>query len=101
MALKPDVAVIQECADLETLAVKAPDFRPTAALWTGSNRNRGLGVFTFGPYRLKAIGEIDESITYALPIRVLGPSIFNLVVLWSHYGRTPVRVTEPGPTLRP
>ncbi len=100
LALRPDVAVIQECAYLETLAVKAADFQPASALWTGNNRNRGLGVFSFGQYRLKPVGNTDNTITYALPVQVIGSSTFSLLALWSHYGRTPVRVADPGPTQR-
>jgi len=98
-ALDPDVAVVQECADLETLARKAPEFAPTSAFWTGDNPHRGLGVFSFGPYRLVRRGTDDASITYALRVRVVGPQAFNLVALWSHYGKSPVTVAAPGPTL--
>ncbi len=96
--LAPDVAIVQECADLETLARKAPEFTPTCAIWTGNNPNRGLGVFSFGGYRLERAGD-DATITYALAVRVLGPSTFNLVALWSHYGTVPLRVATQGPTL--
>jgi exodeoxyribonuclease III len=98
-ALAPDVAIVQECADLGTLFRKAAEFRPSDALWTGNNPHRGLGVFSFGHYRLARAGADDTTITYAIPTRVLGPSTFNLVALWSHYGITPVRVASPGPTL--
>ena len=98
-ALAPDVAVVQECADLDTLARKAPEFEPTSAIWTGNNPNRGLGVFSFGPYRLERAGGDDATITYAVPTRVRGPSSFNLVGLWAHYGTAPLRVATPGPTL--
>jgi hypothetical protein len=54
-ALAPDVAIVQECADLGTLARKAPEFTPTDALWTGNNPHRGLGVFSFGPYPVASI----------------------------------------------
>jgi len=97
-ALAPDVAIVQECADLDTLARKAPEFTPACAIWTGNNPNRGLGVFSFGRYRLERAGD-DSTITYALAARVLGPSTFNLVALWSHYGTAPLRVATPGPTL--
>jgi exodeoxyribonuclease-3 len=98
-ALNPDVAVVQECSDRDTLTRKAPDFMPTDALWTGHNRHRGLGVFSFGPYRLARHATEDTSITYALPVQVAGPHEFNLLALWSHYGKSPVRVAAPGPTL--
>jgi exodeoxyribonuclease-3 len=98
-ALAPDVAIVQECAELATLARKAPQFAPTNAVWTGNNPHKGLGVFAFGPYRLTRRGPDDASITYALRARVVGPQTFNLVALWSHYGNSPLKVTTPGPTL--
>lgn len=97
--LEPDVAIVQECSDLATLVRKAPEFTPTGALWTGHNPHRGLGIFSFGPYVLARTDPGLNAITYALPARVLGPSNFNLVALWSHYGASPVRVASPGPTL--
>jgi len=39
------------------------------------------------------------AITYALPAHVIGPSTFNLVALWAHFGKTPIRVGAPGPNL--
>jgi exodeoxyribonuclease-3 len=99
VALKPDVAIVQECADLDTLATKVPEFSPTAALWAGDNRNRGLGVFSFGQYTLIPADIRDFSITYALPVRAMGPNTFNLLALWAHYGRAPLRLATPGPTL--
>ena len=100
LALSPDVAVVQECADLDSLARKAPEFAPTSAQWIGDNLYKGLGVFSFGPYRLSPVGAADASITYAIPAHVVGPSAFNLVALWSHYGKSRVSVAEPGPTMR-
>jgi exodeoxyribonuclease III len=98
-ALAPDIAVIQECANLATLVRKSPEFAPRGALWVGDNPNRGLGVFSFGRYRLAQADTGATAITYALPAHVIGPSTFNLVALWSHYGRTPIRVGALGPTL--
>ncbi len=98
-ALAPDVAIVQECADLDTLARKARQFTPTTAIWTGDNPHKGLGVFSFGPYRLVRGGIDDASITYALRACVVGPLAFNLVALWSHYGKSPVTAAAPGPTL--
>jgi hypothetical protein len=74
-------------------------FVPSDALWIGDNPNRGLGVFSFGQYRLARANAEAVAITYALPARVIGPSTFNLVALWAHYGKTPIRVGALGPTL--
>jgi exodeoxyribonuclease III len=99
-ALAPDVAIVSECADLEILRRKAPQFTPTGALWMGDNPGRGLAVFSFGGYRLSRARAYDPSITYALPVRVKGAAAFNLVALWAHYHRAPLRQGAPGPTLR-
>jgi exodeoxyribonuclease III len=99
-ALAPDVAVICECADPEIVACKAPLFAPTDALWMGDNPQRGLGVFSFGGYRLSRARRYDPSIPYALPVRVKGAATFNLLAMWAHYGRAPLTRVTPGPTLR-
>jgi exodeoxyribonuclease III len=99
LALAPDVAIIQECADLETMSRKASAFVPASALWTGDNSNRGLGVFSFGRYRVAPVYPTLPGITYAIPAKVTGPSTFNLVALWSHYGKAPLRMRTVGPTL--
>jgi len=98
-ALAPDVAIVQECSDLAILARKAPAFAPTSAVWTGDNPHRGLGVFSFGSYRLVCGDSNAAALTYALCVRVTGPHAFSLLALWSHYGKSPVTVAAPGPTL--
>ena len=46
LSLRPDVAVIQECADPDG----AKGWRPDCAAydWIGFNPDKGLGIFTFG-----------------------------------------------------
>ena len=83
----------------DTLVRKSPEFAPSGALWIGDNPSRGLGVFSFCRYRLAKADTGATAITYALPAHVIGPSTFNLVALWSHYGRKPIRVGALGPTL--
>src|ERR1700730_17995648 len=101
-ALAPDVAVVAECASLDILAHKAPDFAPRSSVWVGNNPQKGLGVFSFGSYRL--VREDAEagnpSITFALPVSVTGPSAFHLLAVWAHHGLAGRHKAEPGPTLR-
>ena len=52
---------------------KSPEFAPSDALWIGDNSNRGLGVFSFGQYRLAQTNAEAVAITYVLPARVIGP----------------------------
>jgi exodeoxyribonuclease-3 len=101
-ALAPDVAIIPECGSLEILAHKAPGLAPTSAVWIGANPNKGLGVFSFGAYRLVRDDAYDPSISYALPVRVTGPgeTAFHLVALWAHHGIAGRTMSTTGPTLQ-
>jgi exodeoxyribonuclease-3 len=98
--LAPDVAIVAECANLEILARKMPKLAPTSMLWIGSNPQRGLGVFSFGDYRLERDARYRPRITFALPLRVDGPYPFRLLALWAHYGLAPLRTSTRGPTLQ-
>jgi exodeoxyribonuclease III len=51
LALAPDIAVIPECANINVMREKAPNFLPASSIWIGDSRQKGLGVFTFGTYR--------------------------------------------------
>jgi hypothetical protein len=51
LALAPDIAILPECASIEIMREKAPDFLPSSSIWIGDNQHKGLGVFTFGAYR--------------------------------------------------
>jgi exodeoxyribonuclease-3 len=99
-ALAPDVAVISECSAPETLLPKAGTFAPTSALWVGHNRHKGLAIFSFGAYRLTRHRAYDAAITYALPARVEGPCVFNLLGIWVHPTEGPRSVRDLGPTLQ-
>jgi hypothetical protein len=98
MAMAPDVAIVSECADPDTLRAKAPGFQPSDAFWVGRNRNKGLGVFAFGDYRMLAYGRGDPSITYAIPVRVGGPVTVNVLAVWAHHGKTFYASAMQGPT---
>ncbi len=89
-----------ECANPDILARKLPGLAPASTLWVGSNSQRGLGVFAFGDYRLVRDPLYRPRITFALPIRVEGPSAFRLLALWAHYGLAPLRMSTRGPTLQ-
>jgi endonuclease/exonuclease/phosphatase family metal-dependent hydrolase len=100
--LAPDVAIVAECANLDILQSKAPDLLPTSALWVGDNPNKGLGVLSFGPYRLVRDDAYDASIQYALPVRVEAPGGggFHLVAIWAHHGLAGRTMAKLGPTLQ-
>jgi hypothetical protein len=87
--LAPDVAVVAECCDLESLRTRTDRLTATSALWVGDNPNKGLGVFAFGPLRLVRDDGYEPTITYALPVRVesttSGQTAFHLLAVWAHH----------------
>jgi hypothetical protein len=99
LALAPDLAIIAECADPKIVALKAPDFRPSGALWVGAAGKKGLGVVSFGAARLRRGPRLDPAITYAIAAQVIGPRPLNLLALWATHGKRAYRRAEPGPGL--
>ena len=98
MALRPDVAVISECAEPDRIWEKAPEFTPDTSLWVGRNIHKGLGVFTFNGYGATLADVHDPSIRLIAPVRITGPAVFNLLAVWVQLDGH--RKAEPGPTIR-
>jgi exodeoxyribonuclease-3 len=83
MSLKPDIAVISECANWEILAAKAPEFQPTDVIWIGKNPNKGLGVFAFNDFRLRLASGYDPNLSLIAPVHVTGSHDLNLLAVWA------------------
>jgi exodeoxyribonuclease III len=73
--LRPDIAVIPECAD----DIEAPE---GCFVWVGKNHSKGLGVLSYGEYRLTRLA-YDPRVKWAIPISVTGPHVFFLLALWN------------------
>ncbi len=80
-SLRPDVAVIQECADPAGANGWHPDC--TAFEWIGFNPDKGLGIFTFGDLALAKHPGYAEAYALYLPVAVTGRCRFNLLGVWS------------------
>ena len=69
LALRPDVAIIQECAK--------PDegWRPACrdADWIGFNAQKGLGIFTFGDLTLRRHASYSDRFSLYLPVEIRRP----------------------------
>lgn len=95
LALRPDVAVVSECAEPEVLARKCrlPEFA-APPIWHGSNPNWGLGVFFFNKAAGRCHDGIDSDLPGIIPVEVTAPRRFNLLAVWAPTG---LRKEEPGP----
>lgn len=89
--LRPDIAVVSECATINTLQERAPEFKPASAVWTGDNLNKGLAVFTFNSFYARAMEQHRPECPYIFPVRIGGPRTFNLLAVWARYSRSAYR----------
>jgi len=97
LALKPNIAIVPECAEPDVLRRLAPGFAFSDCEWGGTNPDKGLGVFSFGDLRLRLHQSWDRSFHILLPIEVRGPELsVNLLAVWAFNHRTPAEVT-PNP----
>ena len=78
LALAPDIAIIPECANVDVMREKAPNFLPSSSIWFGDNPHKGLGVFTFGAYGVVQSDIYQNDFPHIGPVRIEGPTQFNL-----------------------
>src|SRR5260370_5728700 len=100
LALTPDIAVIPECAGIELIRGKAPDFVPSSSIWIGDNRHKGLGVFTFGAYRAEQSAIYQSKFPHVSPVRIDGPTQFNLLAVWACHAHANSYEARQGPLMR-
>jgi len=102
-SLRPDVAVISECACPKILGERLkPKLdlarRGVDIVWVGRNPHKGLAVLGFKGYRLDLLAGHDPGLEFIAPVRVEGPAPFNLLAVWAQNasaGNT--RKDQPGP----
>lgn len=85
--LRPDIAIIPECANLEALSKNGEPLEADKAVWVGEKPTKGLGVFSFGSWKLELDPAYDPAFKILAPIRVTGPLSFNLIAVWSSSNR--------------
>jgi exodeoxyribonuclease-3 len=99
LRLRPDVAVIAECAEPGRLAERLALAELTVA-WSGSARNPHKGPRGLRLQRLPAASRPIHrpSLRYLAPVRVEGPVAFNLLAVWAQNFSAGIRrKRQPGP----
>lgn len=81
LTLRPDVAIVQECADPAGVNGWRPDC--AAYDWIGFNPDKGLGIFTFGDLALTRHPSYSDAYALYLPVTISGGCRFNLLGLWA------------------
>ena len=110
LALRPDIAVISECAEPAVLERKCdPPAFSAPPVWSGGNPNwrpengpdpwlhSGLGVFFFNGAAGHIHGRYNSGLRLMLPVEVTAPRRFNLLAVVAPTG---LRKADPGPLLR-
>jgi hypothetical protein len=80
--LRPDIAVIQECANPERDAARGWQPACSDREWIGSNPDKGLGVFTFGGLRIRRDKGYAGRFSLYLPVQIDGRCRLNLLGVW-------------------
>lgn len=82
--LKPDIAIICECANPETLSERSSRaWMEGSPVWVGKNPNKGLGVFSFNGYTAKLDDPWHPYLAHIAPVRIQGPVEFNILAVWA------------------
>ncbi len=82
LSLRPDVAIIPECASPEKDAQEERHLPCSSREWIGFNENKGLGVFSFNGVKVSRHGSFSENFKLYLPVVVSGPCDFHLLGVW-------------------
>jgi exodeoxyribonuclease-3 len=99
LSLRPDIAVIAECAKPEILQQRM-DFPLILekTVWVGSNPNKGLAVFAFNDYKISLSELYEPEFRFVAPILVEGPAPFRLIAAWAQNANDNIRrKNQPGP----
>jgi exodeoxyribonuclease-3 len=90
LSYQPDILVVQECECPEKLLFSSTTQKPTDMLWFGTNQHKGLAVFSFGDFKLKAMDMHNQDIQIIVPVYVTNGEIdFNLLAIWAHNPNDP------------
>jgi endonuclease/exonuclease/phosphatase (EEP) superfamily protein YafD len=102
LSLDPDVAVISECAEPERLRrLSKSDWLDAEPVWIGRSETKGLAVLGFNGYRVRLATARPPELRYVAPVRVRGPTDFNLLAVWAQNASAGVtRKHQHGPLRR-
>jgi len=102
LGLRPDIAVISECAAPDRLRARTRmDWMENAPVWIGRNPHKGLAVFTFNGYTATLSERYDPNLRYVAPVHIAGTAACNLLAVWAQNASAgPIRKHQLGPLRR-
>ena len=85
--LDADIYILQECEDPASSSDKAYKEWSGNYLWTGNNKNKGLGIFAKPGIKLNDLNWEADDLQYFIACRV--NKKFNLLAAWCHGAANP------------
>lgn len=82
-----DIIVIQECEDPQVSTDSNYKSWAHNYLWTGENKNKGLGIFCKKDILLNKNEWEDNKTKYFISARI--NDTFNLLAVWNHHAKSP------------
>ncbi|MFI5001253.1 MAG: hypothetical protein ACHQK9_15355 [Reyranellales bacterium] len=100
--LKPDIAIICECAEPERLRARCKSsWIESEPVWIGRNRHKGLAVFAFNGHTARLAEAYHPSLRYVAPVHVGGPTECSLLAVWAQNASAgSIRKYQLGPLRR-
>jgi len=83
LQLAPDILVVPECDKTAPVQQELEGARQTGFEWVGRISSKGLGIFSFGDYRLSLAGFYNPNHRFVVPLEVQGPMSFLLLAVWT------------------
>ena len=77
LPFNPDIMVIPECEDM-TIPLQSDSF------WEGSQKSKGLGVFTFNDFKIELYKNYSDEFKYIIPLILKNnKQTFHLIAVWT------------------
>jgi exodeoxyribonuclease III len=84
LAYKPDILIVPECEHPDKLKFTAGLPKPNDTLWFGTNQNKGLGIFSYGNFKLTRITTHNPEFQMIVPVVVTNGNLdFSLYAVWA------------------
>jgi exodeoxyribonuclease-3 len=83
MKLKPDVLIVQECANFKHLPSDLFPKQTNDKIWFGHHKKKGIGVLSFNNYKINLLKPPGKNDKWIVPIKVKGKKPFNLIAAWA------------------
>ncbi|HAO46308.1 MAG TPA: hypothetical protein PLZ45_14335 [Ferruginibacter sp.] len=81
----PDILIVPECEHPDKLIFSDDIPAPADMCWFGENRNKGLGIFSYSPFRFKLQRNYNKELKTVIPLTVTGGGFdFTLFAIWAN-----------------